>query len=94
MSTLQYHLLSQSSYLQQLLNFLKPLEEQPLSKIANLSNTTARGLQPEYDSGTNLAIGYGYDLFATPFSTILNQFNQVGVTFADPEGVKAALQED
>jgi RTX calcium-binding nonapeptide repeat (4 copies) len=93
MGTLQFHTLDEFAYRQALVGILKSSENPALSKIPDLTNATARGLRPHYDGNTNLAIGYGFDLFAQSFQTIQQRLGQVGVTFSDPASVQDALQQ-
>lgn len=93
MAALQVHFLDELSYRQSLVSLLKPLENPSLAKVSDPANSTARGLQPHYDGGHNLALGYGFDLFVQSFGEIQQRLAQVGVTFANPAAVQTALQQ-
>lgn len=93
MAALQVHTLDEFTYRQNLLNFLKLEENRDLARISDVTNSAARDLQPHYDGGKNLAIGYGFDLFVQSFGEIQQRLAQVGVTFANPAAVQTALQQ-
>ena len=93
MAALNVHILDELSYRQSLVSLLKPLENPGLAQVSDPANATVRGLQPHYDGGKNLALGYGFDLFVQSFGEIQQRLSQVGVTFATPAAVQTALQQ-
>ncbi|PYV83767.1 MAG: hypothetical protein DMG05_25540, partial [Acidobacteria bacterium] len=87
MPTLNFHTLAEIAYKAELVGFVKPLESLLLSGRP-LTDTKARHLKPHWDGGTNLAIGYGFDLFVHEFATIRQRLSAVGVTFTDQDAAR------
>ncbi len=87
MPSIAFRQLDDISYRTQLVNLVKPLEDAALASRPP-SDTNARGLKPQWDGNTNLAIGYGTDLFVNSPADIRARLSAVGVLYSDPDWLR------